>query len=187
MAEFFKEQENEAGQKGNFKSGILALKTQQVALQTCWPSNRFRRPLNVAKSGRKKRVIRILYVYKSINLWCSFPFRRQVYADEAKWKISKKSNKQLKSVFHTPRRPTKFVLGGSVVFLFDFSTYHSFSMSSALTLPDTLASPTKSKWLNTLWFAYLIYIHTPFVALTTCICMCLCTPFVARSRFLNGN
>jgi len=36
-----------------------------------------------------------------INLWCSFPFRRQVYADEAKWKISKESNKQLKSIFHT--------------------------------------------------------------------------------------
>jgi len=38
---FRKGQENEgAGQKGKLKSGILTLKTQQVALQTCWPSNR---------------------------------------------------------------------------------------------------------------------------------------------------
>jgi len=28
------------GPKGKLKSGILTLKTQQVALQTCWPSNR---------------------------------------------------------------------------------------------------------------------------------------------------
>lgn len=136
------------------------------------------RPLKLPKKkGKNKENIKEKSNCAScINLWCSFSFLRQVYADEAKWKISKKSNKQLKRAFYT-LPPTSMGISEARALYLDFSTYqphfHVISFNASRHLDIALQKHAKSQWLNTCRFA-----HTSTI---------LRTPFVARSLFLNGN